>query len=94
MKIKKWVAKMQQKLVVQGTKLDEKVETPVPMITVDEQNSEKPQNNGRGYFQGNKSNRNRKQERRNGRKQDNADGNPVTECGLCNLIKEKDVPHD
>ena len=35
-----------------------------------------------------------KKKRRNGRSQNNADGNPVTECGLCNLIKEKDVPQD
>ena len=64
------------------------------MITVDEQNSERPQNTGRGYFQGNKNNRNRQQERRNGRNQNNSDGRPVTECGFCNLIKEKDVPQD
>ena len=94
MKIKKWVDKMQQKLIAQGTKLDEKAENPVAMITVDEQNSERPQNTGRGYFQGNKSNRNRKQERRNGRNQNNSDGRPVTECGFCNLIKEKDVTQD
>ena len=94
MKIKKWVAKMQQKLIVQGTKLDEKSETTVAMVTVDEQYNGKPQYSGRGHIQGNKSNRNHKKERRNGRSQNNADGNPVTECGLCNLIKEKDVPQD
>ena len=61
MRIKKWVAKMQKKLIVQGTKLDENAENPVAMITVDEQNSGKPQNADRGYFQGNKNNRNHQQ---------------------------------
>ena len=94
MKSKKWVAKIQKKLIVQGTKLDEKVENPVAMITVDDQNSGRPQNADRGSFQGNKNNKNRQQERRNGRNQNHPNGRPVTECGFCNLIKEKDVPQD
>ena len=94
MKIKKWVAKMQQKLIVQGTKLDEKSETTVAMVTIDEQYNGKPQYNGKGNIQGNKGNRNQKHEKRNERNRNNASGNPVTECGFCNLIKGKDVSQD
>ena len=35
MTVKRWVAKTQKTLIVQGTKLDEKAETPVAMITTD-----------------------------------------------------------
>ena len=39
MKVKKWVAKTQKTLIVQGTKLEEKAETPIAMITTDNHNS-------------------------------------------------------
>ena len=43
MKIKEWVAKMQQKLILQGTKLDEKPETTVAMVTIDDRHHGKSQ---------------------------------------------------
>ena len=48
MKVKKWVAKTQKTLIVQGTKLDEKAETPVAMITTDSHISGRVQNSDRG----------------------------------------------
>ena len=58
MKVKGWVAKTQKTLIVQGTKLDEKAETPVAMITTDSHNSGGVQNSDRGPYQGNKGNKN------------------------------------
>ena len=87
MKVKKWVAKTQKTLIVQGTKLDEKAETPVAMITTDSHISGRVQNSDKGPYQGNKSNKNRQQVRRNGRNQNQSDGRPVSECDFCNLIK-------
>ena len=64
------------------------------MITVDDQSSGRTQNHDKGSQQANKNYKNRQQERRNGRNQNQSDGRSVTECGFCNLIKEKDVPQD
>ena len=52
MKIKEWVAKMQQKLILRGTKLDEKPETKVAMFTISEHQQGRPQYNGKGNTQG------------------------------------------
>ena len=90
MKIKDWVGKIKQKLIIRGTKLDEKPETKVAMVTINEQQQGRPQYNGTGNNPGNKGNRNQKYENRNGRNRKNTNGNPVKECGLCNLIKGKD----
>ena len=57
-------------------------------------NNGKSQYNGKGNIQGNKGNRNQKREKRNERNRNDASGNPVTECGFCNLIKRKDVSQD
>ena len=48
MKVKGWVAKTQKTLIVQETKLDEKAETPVAMITTDNHNNGRGQNSDRG----------------------------------------------
>ena len=94
MKIKDWIGKIQQKLILGGIKLDEKPETKVTMVTVNEQQQGRPQNNGAGSNQGNRGNRNPRQESRNRRFKSNMDGNPVTECGFCNLIQGKEVSQE
>ena len=71
---------------MQGTKLDEKAETPVAMIIVDNHSSGRAQNHDKGPYQGNKNNKNCQPEIRNGRNQNQSDGRPVSECGFCNLI--------
>ena len=60
MKIKEWVGKMQQKLILGGTKLDEKPETKVTMVTINEQQQGRSQYNGTGNNQGNRGNRNQR----------------------------------
>ena len=94
MKVKGWVAKTQKTLIVQGTKLDEKAETPVAMVTADNHNNGRVQNSDRGPYQGNKGSKKRQQDRRNRRNQSQSYGKPVTECGFCNLIKEKDISQE
>ena len=91
MKIKDWVGKMQQKLILRGTKLNEKPETKVAMVTINEQQQGRPQYNGTGNNPGNKGNRNQKHENRNGENRNNTNENPVTECGFFNLIQGNDV---
>ena len=93
MKIKDWVGKMQQKLILRGTKLDEKPETKIAMVTISEPQQGRPQYNGTGNVP-RKGNRNQKQDNRNGRNRNNTNGNPVMECGFCNLIKGKDVSQE
>ena len=90
MKIKDWVGKMQQKLILRGTKLDKKPETKIAMVTINEQQQGRPQYNGTGNIP-RKGNKNQRYENRNGRDRNNTNRNPVTECGFCNLIKGEDV---
>ena len=61
MKIKDWVGKMQQKLILRGTKLDEKPETKVAMVSISEPQQGRPQYNGTGNAP-RKGNRNQKQD--------------------------------
>ena len=88
MKMKAWVTKTEKTLIVQGTKLDEKAETPVAMITTDSHISGRVQNSDSRPYQGNKSNMKRQQDRRNGRNQSQSDGKPVTECGFCTDVSQ------
>ena len=85
LKIKDWVGKMQQKLILRGTKQNEKSETKVAMDTVSEPQQGRTQQNNTGDTQ-RKGARNQRQDTRNGRNRNNTDRNPVTECGLCSLI--------
>ena len=62
MKIKDWVGKMQQKLILRGTKLDEKPETKIAMVAINEQQQGRPQYNGTGNIQ-RKGNKNQKYEK-------------------------------
>ena len=48
MKIKDWVGKMQQKLILRGTKLDEKPETKIAMVTISEPQQGRPPYSGTG----------------------------------------------
>ena len=94
MKIKDWVGKMQQKLILRGTRLDEKPETKIAMVTISEPQQGRPQYNGTGNVP-RKGNKNQKQDNRNGNnRNNNTNRNPVTECGFCNLIQGKGVSQE
>ena len=68
------------------------------MITTDSSNSGGTQNSNRTANQGGKSNNNRRQDewqkRQNGKQQGQSNGKTITECGYCNLIREKGVSQD
>ena len=89
MKIRAWVGKIQQKLIMAGTKLNEATETQIAMVTLNEQPQGRSQNNGSGNYGGYRGNRTQRPDSR--RYKSNTDGSPVTECGFCNLIQGKDV---
>ena len=93
LKIKDWVGKMQQKLILRGTKQNEKSETKVAMVTVSEPQQGRTQQNNTGDTQ-RKGARNQRQDTRNGRNRNSTDRNLVTECGFCNLIQGKDVSQE
>ena len=65
----KWITDNQQLLVRQDTKLKDKVETHVAMITNDERQSEGLQRNTKSKGQFNKNNNNRRQNGLNNRQQ-------------------------
>ena len=92
--IKEWVARTQRTLILQGTKLEEKAETSVTMITTDSHSSGGVQNSNKMPNQGGKSNNKRRQDKRYGKQQGHSNGKTVTECGYCNLIREKDVSQE
>ena len=96
--IKEWVTKTQKTLILQGTKLEEKAETAVTMITTDSQNNGSAPNSNRTANHGGKNNNKRHQDewkkKRNGKQQSQSNGKAITECGYCNLIREKGVTQD
>ena len=51
MKIKDWVGKIQQKLILGGIKLDEKPETKVTMVTINEQQQGDPKTMAQGVIE-------------------------------------------
>ena len=89
MKVKSWIGKIHEKLLMSGIKVDEKTETQVTMVTVTGQPQGGSRNNNSDNHQSYRNNRFQKQDRRS---KQNMDGNPVTECSFCNLIRGKDVP--
>ena len=86
MKIKTWIGKIQEKLLMACIKLDEKPETQIAMVTVTEQPQGRSQNNSSENYQSYRGNRPQRQDRRN---RNNTDGKPGTECGFCELIRGK-----
>ena len=91
MKIKSWIGKIHEKLLMSGVKVDENPDTQVTMVTVSGQPQDGSRNNNSDNYQSYRSNRPQRQDRRS--KQDTG-GNPVTTCGFCGLIRGKDVPQD
>ena len=61
------------------------------MVTVTGQPQGRSQNNSSDNYQSYRGNRPQRQDRRH---RQNTDGNPVTECGFCNLIKGKNVSQE
>ena len=98
MRIKDWVTKTRKTLILQGTKLEKKAETPVSMIATDSNHSGGAQNLNRTSNQGSRNNNKRRQDewqkKRNGKEQGQYNGKTITECGYCNLIREKGVSQD
>ena len=91
MKIKAWVSKIQQKLIMAGTKRNEATETQIAMVTLNEQQG-RSQNNSSGNDRSHRGNRTQRPDNR--RYKGNADGSLVTECGFCDLIQGKDVSQE
>ena len=98
--IKKWITDNQQLLAPQGTKLEDKAETQVAMITNIDKQSEGQKRNNKNNAQFNSNFNKRRQtgwndrQQQQGNNQQNQDqftGQPVTSCGLCSLIKENEV---
>ena len=52
MKIKTWIGKIQEKLLMAGIKLDENPETQIAMVTTTEQPQGRSQNNNSENYQG------------------------------------------
>ena len=98
MSIKKWVTDNEKLLVLQGTKLEDKAETQVVMITTDNKQSENSQKYDKNNGRGNRGNNNRRQNGWNSRQQGSNQGQyndqSVTLCGLCSLIKENEVSQE
>ena len=94
MSVKDWVTRTQRTLILQGTKLDEKAETPVTMITTESLSNGGVQDSNKVPYQGDRSNKKRQQVKRYGRQQGQLNGKAVTDCGYCNLIREKDVSQE
>ena len=74
-----------------GVRVDDTPDSQVTMVTISNQTQNGSNNSMGGNNQNNKNNRYQRQER-NGRKE--MDGPPVTECGLCGIIRDKDVPQE
>ena len=94
MTVKNWVFQTQTSFIRQGIKLEEKAETTVTMIATDSHQDRRSQNLDRGAQKGNKGNRRYQQDGRNGGNRNQSARRTITECGLCNLIREKDVPQE
>ena len=62
MSIKEWVRENQETLVLQGTEVEEKAETPVTMIATDSNHSGGAQNSNRTSNQGSRNNNKRRQD--------------------------------
>ena len=103
--IKKWINDSQQFLLLQGTRLEDKVETHVAMATSVERRIDVSQRNNRSNGQNNRGNDSRRQNGWNNRQQQQGSApqsqyyNPdssqlVTSCTLCSLIKESDVSQE
>ena len=67
MYIKEWITRTRRTLIRQGTKLEEKAEIPVTMITTESYSSGGVQNSNQVPYQGGRSNKRRQQDRRNGK---------------------------
>ena len=78
----------------QGIKLEEKAETAVTMITTVTNSENRGQHPDKESQRGNKGNRKYQQDGRYGGNRNQPTGRTITECGFCNLIKEKDVPQE
>ena len=64
MSIKDWITRTQRTLILQGTKLEEKAETAVTMITTDSKSRGGTQDSNRISNQGGKNNDKRRQDKR------------------------------
>ena len=91
MKVKSWVKKIHEKLLMSGVKVDENPDNQVTMVTVSNQPQDGSRNNNSNSYYNHKNNRPQRQERKG--RQDTG-GPPVTECSFCGLIRDKDVPQE
>ena len=91
MRVKSWIGKIHEKLLMSSIKVDEKSDTQVTMVTVSGQPQDGSRNNNSDNYHNYRNNRPQRQDRKG--RQDTG-GPPVTECSFCGLIRDKDVPQD
>ena len=91
MKVKSWVKKIHEKLLMSGVRVDENTDNQVTMVAVSKQTQDEPRNNSSNSYYNHRNNRPQRQERRG--RQDTG-GPPVTECSFCGLIRDKNVPQE
>ena len=91
MKVKSWIKKIHEKLLMSGIRVDDTSDSQVTMVTTSNQSQNGSKNSIGGNSQNNKNNKYQKQER-NGKRE--TDGPLVSECGLCSIIRNKEVPQE
>ena len=91
MKVKSWVKKMQEKLLMSGVKIDDNADNKVTMVAVSKQQQNEPRDNRTNNYNNQRYNRAQRQERR---ERQETDGPPVTECSFCGFIRDKNVPQE
>ena len=91
MKIKSWIKKMQEKLLMSGVRIDDTTDNKVTMVAVSKQQQNEPGNTRANNYNNQRYSKPQRQERRGRRETDEPQ---TTECTYCGLIRDKDVPQE
>ena len=91
MKVKSWVKKIHEKLLMAGVKVEDNADNKVTMVAVSKQQQNEPRSNKSTNYNNQRYNRPQRQERR---ERQETNGPPVTECSICGLIRGKNVPQE
>ena len=84
MKIKSWVKKIHEKLLMAGVKIEDNADNKVTMVAVSKQQQNEPRGNKSTNYNNQRYNRPQRQERR---ERQETNGPPVTECSICGLCE-------
>ena len=82
--------KIREKLLTSGVRMEDDITDKVTMVTVAKQQNE-PRHSKNESYNNQRNNRNQGQQRK---EKQEPSGPPVTECAYCELIRNKDVPHE